>query len=1171
MRFSALHLTRFGCFTNESIDFGGVSDAPDFHIVYGDNEAGKSTLRDAITSFLFGIPARTEYNFIHDYKALQIGAELDTSAGPLSAVRVKANRDSLRSPESAVLSEDSLKREMLGLAETDFINLFSLDLQSLLDGGADILQAKGDLGALLFAGASGLSSVTSTLERAHEQAKGFFKPRATSTELAQSLKRLKDIDGELKTLDVHAPEYRRMKQKVGEAKSAYDAAADELKQRRAAYEKDKAVLRAIEPWRELQDRQDRLEALGPLPPADDEALERARQLQAELKALTDAKEALEARVKRSKDQLDDLKPPPHQEKLISGLEALIADDLETRARAAALDLPSRREELKAVERDVAHHLKRLGEPKDSESEALLVSHTDAANIKALADNGEKLIEEHERALAEQEKAASDLTVAKDELSALTKPVDTASLDDAITSYRSDLDAARLEESETDVEASKRNLDRALVGLAPWSGKPEDLDALTPPSASDIEDVQTRHDEITADLERLQSDRRNLNRGIESDAAQIDEMETDPDIVSDDTAGELLKARDDLWSNHRRAIDQGGVDEIKVSATAFEAAMGENDVAVAKRMARALQIGQIKERRLKRKGAIAEREAVDKAIEEATERLAALADELARLAESTGLPVSISASAFMVWRAAWEDAQQALTTYQDRRAAFEKKQDRFATAASALRQELKSAGVEHSGADETVLAAALRTLDAMRNSAEAYRIAKAGYDTLARQQVQRADAVEKAKTSSDEWEKEWDRTLKAFSFAQGRPTTIKARLDDLASLASTLDERNKLARRVALMEASETNFADAVVQLSSDTGVGDRNAPTFDLLSTLKSESKNLDTRTAQRLKLSEQVDENKDELEETGRKIAALNQEAVALCERSNAGDIAHCIETLNSASAARALADEIGERRRRLSNLLATDAEIEWSQMLTPLLDSMDARAVAEANLKGDETQIEIEETCVRELYSEWKDAEQARDGVNDDESAARLQQERATLLAEIEQGARHYISLKAGALIVDEAVRLFRDQHRGAMLQAASEAFSTITRGRYPRLVTVTADDRETLVAERDDKTTLSADKLSTGTRAQLYLALRIAGHAEYAKSQTPLPFIADDILEAFDNHRAKETLTLLSSMAESGQVIYLTHHEHLVDMACTIAPDRCKIHRLNSKAADESLAAE
>lgn len=1171
MRFGALHLTRFGCFTNESIDFGGVNDAPDFHIVYGDNEAGKSTLRDAITSFLYGIPARTEYDFIHDYKALQIGAELDTSAGPLSAIRVKANRDSLRSTENAALSEDSLRREMLGLAETDFINLFSLDLQSLLDGGADILQAKGDLGALLFAGASGLSSVTSTLERAREQARGFFKPRATSTELAQSLKRLKEIDGKLKTLDVHAPEHRRMKRRVGEAKSAYEAAADEQKQRRAAYEKDKAVLQAIEPWRELQERKDRLDALGSLPPADDEALERARQLQAELKALSDAKEVLEARLKRSREQLDDLKPPPHQEKLINGLDALIADDLEARARTAALDLPSRRDELKALDRDITGHLARLCEQEDSEPEALLVSKTDAANIRALADIGEKLAEENERALAEQEKAASDLTVAREELSAQTEPVDVASLDDAITSYRSDLDALRLEELETDVEASQRNLNRAVVNLAPWQGSTEELESATPPSVSVLEDMQSRYDEITADMERFESDRRNLNRSIESDTAQLVEMETNPEIISDDAAGTLLKEREDLWSDHRRAIDEGVVDEIRVSATAFEIAMGEYDVALAKRVAHASQIGQIKERRLKQKSAIAEREAVDKDIKGATERLTALDKELARLAETAGLPTSIRAPAFKAWRAAWVDAKHALSTYKDCRAAFEKKQNRFTAAASALRQELKSAGVEHLGADETVLAAAIRTLDDLRKSAEAYRIAKAEHDTLARQQVRRDDAVEKAKTSCDEWEKEWNRTLKAFSFAQGRPVAIKARLDDLASLASILDERNKLARRVALMEASETIFAEALGQLSSDTGIGNRSVPAFDLLDTLKSEAKTLDARTAQRLKLSEQVDENKEELEETVRKLAALDKEAVALCERSKAADIAHCIQALNLATSARTLADEIGERRQRLSNLLATEAETEWSQMLSPLLDSMDARAVAEAELKGDETQIEIEETRVREVYAEWKDAERAQDGVNDDESAARLQQERATLLAEIEQGARHYISMKAGALIVDEAVRLFRDQHRGAMLKAASEAFSKITRGRYPRLVTVTADDRETLVAERDDKTTLSADKLSTGTRAQLYLALRIAGHAEYAKSQTPLPFIADDILEAFDNHRAKETLTLLSSMAESGQVIYLTHHEHLVDMARTVAPDRCKIHRLNSKAAGGALAAD
>lgn len=111
MRFRALHLTRFGCFTGQSIEFGPASEAPDFHVIYGDNEAGKSTLRDAVTAFLYGIPARTEYNFLHDYKALQIGAELDLTNGSLSAMRVKANRESLRSPDDAILNEDTLDRK----------------------------------------------------------------------------------------------------------------------------------------------------------------------------------------------------------------------------------------------------------------------------------------------------------------------------------------------------------------------------------------------------------------------------------------------------------------------------------------------------------------------------------------------------------------------------------------------------------------------------------------------------------------------------------------------------------------------------------------------------------------------------------------------------------------------------------------------------------------------------------------------------------------------------------------------------------------------------------------------------------------------------------------------------------------------------------------------------
>ena len=53
MRIDYLRLPAFGLFTDETIHF-----APDkgLHIIYGRNEAGKSTLLQAVSVAVFGIP-----------------------------------------------------------------------------------------------------------------------------------------------------------------------------------------------------------------------------------------------------------------------------------------------------------------------------------------------------------------------------------------------------------------------------------------------------------------------------------------------------------------------------------------------------------------------------------------------------------------------------------------------------------------------------------------------------------------------------------------------------------------------------------------------------------------------------------------------------------------------------------------------------------------------------------------------------------------------------------------------------------------------------------------------------------------------------------------------------------------------------------------------------------
>ena len=66
MRLNRLDLTRYGKFTDHSIDFGSAAAGGcDLHIVYGPNEAGKSTLFSAWLDLLFGIGAQSSYNFLH--------------------------------------------------------------------------------------------------------------------------------------------------------------------------------------------------------------------------------------------------------------------------------------------------------------------------------------------------------------------------------------------------------------------------------------------------------------------------------------------------------------------------------------------------------------------------------------------------------------------------------------------------------------------------------------------------------------------------------------------------------------------------------------------------------------------------------------------------------------------------------------------------------------------------------------------------------------------------------------------------------------------------------------------------------------------------------------------------------------------------------------------------
>ncbi len=136
---------------------------------------------------------------------------------------------------------------------------------------------------------------------------------------------------------------------------------------------------------------------------------------------------------------------------------------------------------------------------------------------------------------------------------------------------------------------------------------------------------------------------------------------------------------------------------------------------------------------------------------------------------------------------------------------------------------------------------------------------------------------------------------------------------------------------------------------------------------------------------------------------------------------------------------------------------------------------------------------------------------------------------------------------------------KHRSKMMARASDAFRTISRGAYISLVAQPGNDGDVLVAIAGDGSSKVAPELSKGARFQLYLALRIAGYHEFVATRRPVPFIADDIMETFDDDRSAEAIGLFAEIAQLGQVIYMTHHRHLCDLAQKVCPS-VKIHKLD-----------
>ena len=132
MRFDRLDLLRYGALTDRTLQF---NPAASLHIVYGPNEAGKSSALSAIGDLLFGYPRATaHYSFLHDPAQLRIGAAIAARSGEtLRFRRRRGTKNTLLADDDkeTALREDALVPFLGSLNREIFKRAFGLDSHDL--------------------------------------------------------------------------------------------------------------------------------------------------------------------------------------------------------------------------------------------------------------------------------------------------------------------------------------------------------------------------------------------------------------------------------------------------------------------------------------------------------------------------------------------------------------------------------------------------------------------------------------------------------------------------------------------------------------------------------------------------------------------------------------------------------------------------------------------------------------------------------------------------------------------------------------------------------------------------------------------------------------------------------------------------------------------------------
>ncbi len=1149
MRLNQLELSAYGNFTNKTLD---LNQHQGLHIIYGYNEAGKSTTRRAINAVLFGIPERTQDAYYHNNEKLRIGAKLQDGEQFLHIYRRKGRKNTLLDINNEPVDEEILKNLLGGMTENQYNALFCLDHEQLIQGGEDLLNGGGDVGESLFEAGTGTLKLHELLTDLDREADTLFKARGSKPKLNQTIRNYKEACQKVKSSTLPASKFKDYDTRL---EQAYET-QDELNQRLQYLRAEQARLARIQRTRPLlQHHTELLQQLDSLQDTiilPDDA--KAQRIEANLALRTAQAQAKQSQqlIEQLQTQLATINVPGEllgQKSTIDTLREQLGSHLK-----AARDLPGVRTERRTVENEAQQLLKRVY------PQLALYDLTDLAitdpqrdQIKELADSYPALREKQANILERLEKTTQQLLQLQKNLDLLPLPPDLTYLKASLNLALKQGDLEQLlakDDKEVRLLTAQAEINLKQLGL--WTGTLEELEQLPLPNLERIEKFDRHFKELENDRQRIKEKLLDARQRYAAAAQKINALRWAGEVPTENMLIQARKERDERWQSLKHT--QPTQDMFH----GFEQAMKRVDELSDRLRREAHRVAEQATYMAESDAAKHEQENQTYRWRKSDELLADLQIKWEACWQDAGIK-PWSPSEMRSWLTECLALRQQINVLRERRQQLESRQALIADLCHELSQALAQL-------PEGIIPLNRLTdlIEQAQASIEEVNQLKLQRDDLNRQikmmdneQQRWTSAKDQIQQALDDWQRDWLKAIEPLQLeAETRPETARNVLDTLDKILNKLDKINGLQRRIERMEEDAINFQQEVNKILAVLAPEWINQEVEQVIPKLSARLSQAEKDATLYEQIQQRLQAEQHNLNKAQTQIQQAQVKLDTLLTQAHCTDLAALEQAEQYSLQKQALLHDEQETKKRLSEL-GEGMSINELARDVHSVDMVEVPALLQQNQEQIQ-QLETKRSELDQTIGELRTLLKQMDG---NDAAAQAADEAQSALAEMQDLSERYMQVTLAASMLRKSIERYREQHQAPLLTRASELFNHLTLGSFQRLrVGYNNYDQPIILGARlyEDEG-IPTTAMSDGTRDQLYLALRLASIEHYMQKNITLPLILDDILINFDDLRAKATLEVLIKLSQNMQVLFFTHHSRLVEIArqCT---HQLRVHEFN-----------